>query len=195
MASTAPSLRSLSRAFSVARPHVRSANPGLRATIFGAYGFVGRYVTNLLAADGVQCIIPWRGDDMEWRHLKVNGDLGIVMPRPYSPRDKDSMRRCIEGSDIVINLCGKVRAPEPAEGPDRRARAGVGCRPAPCSLPARSQPSRACLPPPPPSILLPLALTPLPPSSHPRCALRPGRTTRPSTTCPGSSTPPSMTCT
>ena len=109
MASTAPSLRSLSRAFSVARPHVRSANPGLRATIFGAYGFVGRYVTNLLAADGVQCIIPWRGDDMEWRHLKVNGDLGIVMPRPYSPRDKDSMRRCIEGSDIVINLCGKVR--------------------------------------------------------------------------------------
>ncbi len=92
-----------------ARPHVRSANPGLRATIFGAYGFVGRYVTNLLAADGIQCVIPWRGDDMEWRHLKVNGDLGIVMPRPFSPRDKDSVRRCIEGSDIVINLMGKVR--------------------------------------------------------------------------------------
>ena len=47
---------------------------------------------------------------MEWRHLKVNGDLGIVMPRNYSPKDRDSMRRCIEGSDIVINLCGKVRA-------------------------------------------------------------------------------------
>ena len=101
--------RALATTTTTARPHVRSSNPGLRATIFGAYGFVGRYVTNLLAADGIQCVIPWRGDDMEWRHLKVNGDLGIVMPRPYSPKDKDSMRRCIEGSDIVINLCGKVR--------------------------------------------------------------------------------------
>jgi hypothetical protein len=27
---------------------VRSANSGLRATIFGAYGFVGRYVTALV---------------------------------------------------------------------------------------------------------------------------------------------------
>jgi hypothetical protein len=27
---------------------VRSATTGLRATIFGAYGFVGRYVTGLL---------------------------------------------------------------------------------------------------------------------------------------------------
>jgi len=88
---------------------IRCASPGLRATIFGAYGFVGRYVTSLLAGDGVQCIIPWRGDDMEWRHLKVCGDLGVVIPRPYSPKDTDSIRRCIEGSDIVINLVGKVR--------------------------------------------------------------------------------------
>ena len=98
------------RALSVARPAVRCASPGLRATIFGAYGFVGRYVTSLLAGDGVQCIIPWRGDDMEWRHLKVAGDIGVVVPRPYSPKDIDSMRRCIEGSDIVINLIGKVSA-------------------------------------------------------------------------------------
>ena len=50
---------------------VRSTTTGLRATVFGAYGFVGRYVTALLAAGGTQCIIPYRGDDMEWRHLKV----------------------------------------------------------------------------------------------------------------------------
>jgi hypothetical protein len=61
------------------------------------------------AASGVQCIIPWRGDDMEWRHLKVAGDLGVVAPVPFNPRDDDSIHRALEGSDIVINLIGKVR--------------------------------------------------------------------------------------
>lgn len=46
---------------------------------------------------------------MEWRHLKVMGDLGVVAPVPFSPRDEDSIHRAIEGSDIVINLIGKVR--------------------------------------------------------------------------------------
>lgn len=50
---------------------LRSTSNGLKATIFGAYGFVGRYVTALLASGGTQCVIPYRGDDMEWRHLKV----------------------------------------------------------------------------------------------------------------------------
>ena len=88
---------------------VRMASPALRATVFGAYGFVGNYVVSKLAADGIQCMIPWRGDDMEWRHLKVQGDLGVVQPINYSPRDDDSIRRSVEGSDIVINLIGKVR--------------------------------------------------------------------------------------
>jgi NADH dehydrogenase (ubiquinone) 1 alpha subcomplex subunit 9 len=44
---------------------------------------------------------------MEWRHLKVAGDLGIVAPVNYSPRDTDSIRRAIAGSDVVINLIGK----------------------------------------------------------------------------------------
>ena len=51
---------------------LRSTSTGLKATIFGAYGFVGRYVTALIASGGTQCIIPFRGDDMEWRHLKVS---------------------------------------------------------------------------------------------------------------------------
>lgn len=44
---------------------------------------------------------------MEWRHLKVMGDLGGVVPVPFNPRDVDSIRRAVEGSDIVINLIGK----------------------------------------------------------------------------------------
>jgi NADH dehydrogenase (ubiquinone) 1 alpha subcomplex subunit 9 len=44
---------------------------------------------------------------MVWRHLKVMGDLGVVTPMPFHPRDVDSIRRAVSGSDIVINLVGK----------------------------------------------------------------------------------------
>jgi len=70
-----------------------------------------RLVRPSAAGSGTQCVIPYRGDDMEWRHLKVMGDLGVVTPFTFSPRDLDTMKRAIEGSDIVINLIGKVRAP------------------------------------------------------------------------------------
>lgn len=105
---SATSAPAASRAMSLkAGSLVRSSNSGLRATIFGAYGSVGRYVTSLLAGSGVQCVVPFRGDDMEWRHLKVMGDLGIVAPMPFSPNNIDTVRRAIEGSDIVVNLIGK----------------------------------------------------------------------------------------
>jgi NADH dehydrogenase (ubiquinone) 1 alpha subcomplex subunit 9 len=86
---------------------VRSSNPSLRAVVFGAYGQVGRGVVSLLAGNGVQCVVPWRGDDMEWRHLKVMGDIGVVAPMPFSPRDEASIDRAMEGCDIVVNLIGK----------------------------------------------------------------------------------------
>lgn len=35
------------------------------------------------------------------------GDLGVVAPVPFNPRDDDSIHRALEGSDIVINLIGK----------------------------------------------------------------------------------------
>ncbi|KAA0156691.1 hypothetical protein FNF27_01168 [Cafeteria roenbergensis] len=88
-------------------PKLRSAKTGIRATVFGAYGFLGKYVVSLLAGEGTQCMIPFRGDDMEWRHLRVCGDYGMVTPVPFSPRDEDSMMRATEGSDVVINLMGK----------------------------------------------------------------------------------------
>jgi hypothetical protein len=60
---------------------------------------------------------------MEWRHLKVMGDLGVVTPFTFSPRDLDTMKRAIEGSDIVINLIGKVSAPHGAHAQALSARA------------------------------------------------------------------------
>lgn len=50
---------------------------------------------------------------MEWRHLKVMGDLGVVAPLPFNPKDDDSIHRALEGSDIVINLIGKVSGSRP----------------------------------------------------------------------------------
>ena len=44
---------------------------------------------------------------MEWRHLKVMGDIGVVAPMPFSPRDEATIDRAMEGCDIVINLIGK----------------------------------------------------------------------------------------
>eukprot|EP00949_MAST-11_sp_MAST-11-sp1_P002568 g2568.t1 len=78
-----------------------------RIAIFGATGMLGRYVVNALGKEGHTMLIPYRGDDMEWRHLKPLGDLGKVNPMPYSPRDEDSMREAIRGCDVVINLVGK----------------------------------------------------------------------------------------
>lgn len=78
-----------------------------KVTVFGATGMVGRYVVNALGKAGNTVMIPYRGDDLEWRHLKLMGDLGKINPMPYSVRDEESVRDAIRGSDIVINLVGK----------------------------------------------------------------------------------------
>lgn len=59
------------------------------------------------AGDGARCVIPFRGDDMEWRDLRVMGDLGMIVPMPFSPLDDASIRATIRNSDVVINLAGK----------------------------------------------------------------------------------------
>jgi NADH dehydrogenase (ubiquinone) 1 alpha subcomplex subunit 9 len=65
-------------------------------TIFGSTGFVGRYVVNRLGEDtghacksmkkltrcagriGTQMMLPYRGDELDTRHLKLMGDLGQI---------------------------------------------------------------------------------------------------------------------
>ena len=56
----------------------RSSNSGITATVFGAYGFVGRYLINELGACGSRVYVPFRGCEMEPRHLKPMFDLGQV---------------------------------------------------------------------------------------------------------------------
>ena len=57
----------------------RSSFSGLVVTVFGATGFVGRYVVNRLGRMGSQVIVPYRGDEHDYRHLRLMGDLGQVV--------------------------------------------------------------------------------------------------------------------
>ncbi|KAG9790941.1 NADH-ubiquinone oxidoreductase 40 kDa subunit, mitochondrial [Exophiala dermatitidis] len=84
----------------------RSSLGGHTVTVFGAYGFLGRYIVNRLARRGNQVVIPFR-DDMAKRHLKVSGDLGRVSFMEFDVRNTQSIEESVRHSDMVFNLIGK----------------------------------------------------------------------------------------
>ncbi|XP_033370421.1 NADH dehydrogenase [ubiquinone] 1 alpha subcomplex subunit 9, mitochondrial isoform X2 [Parus major] len=91
-------------------PHGRSGRSsvsGIVATVFGATGFLGRYVVNRLGRIGSQVIIPYRCDQYDLMYLRPMGDLGQLLFMEWDCRDKDSIRRAVEHSNVVINLIGK----------------------------------------------------------------------------------------
>lgn len=51
---------------------------GITATVFGATGFLARYIINTLAKAGSQVVMPYRCDDLDVQHLRTMGDLGQV---------------------------------------------------------------------------------------------------------------------
>jgi NAD(P)-dependent dehydrogenase (short-subunit alcohol dehydrogenase family) len=57
----------------------RSSFSGVVATVFGATGFLGRYIVNRLGRVGSQVIVPFRGDEHDYRHLRPMGDLGQLV--------------------------------------------------------------------------------------------------------------------
>ncbi|KAG5343365.1 NDUA9 dehydrogenase, partial [Acromyrmex heyeri] len=85
----------------------RSSFNGIVCTVFGAGGFVGRYVCNRLGKIGTQLIIPYRGDMYDCLPLKLCGDLGQILFHPFHLRDDESIRKCIKYSNVVINLIGR----------------------------------------------------------------------------------------
>ncbi|OBS64296.1 hypothetical protein A6R68_07167 [Neotoma lepida] len=85
----------------------RSSVSGVVATVFGATGFLGRYVVNHLGRMGSQVIIPYRCDIYDTMHLRPMGDLGQIIFLEWDPRDKDSIRRAVQHSNVVINLVGR----------------------------------------------------------------------------------------
>ncbi len=63
----------------------RSSFSGVVATVFGATGFIGRYVVNRLGRMGSQVVVPYRGDEHDYRHLCPMGDLGQIVFRVSHP--------------------------------------------------------------------------------------------------------------
>ncbi|XP_051011383.1 NADH dehydrogenase [ubiquinone] 1 alpha subcomplex subunit 9, mitochondrial [Acomys russatus] len=85
----------------------RSSVSGVVATVFGATGFLGRYVVNHLGRMGSQVIIPYRCDTYDTMHLRPMGDLGQLTFLEWDARDKDSIRKAVQHSNVVINLIGR----------------------------------------------------------------------------------------
>jgi len=90
-----------------AGPGGRASNAGVKVAVFGAGGFLGRYVCCDLGTNGALAYIGMRGDEFELRHLRPMFDLGRSRFVFYSPRDRDSMAEVIADADVVINMIGK----------------------------------------------------------------------------------------
>jgi len=85
----------------------RSSVSGITATIFGASGFLGKYVVNKFGRIGSKSVLPYRGDEVDVRHLKLAGDLGVINPVESSIRKIEDIEAAVAGSNVVINLLGK----------------------------------------------------------------------------------------
>lgn len=85
----------------------RSSSSGIAATVFGATGFLGRYVVNRLGRMGSQIVIPHRCDQYDLMYFRPMGDLGQILFMEWDARNKESIQRAIEHSNVVINLVGR----------------------------------------------------------------------------------------
>ncbi|PKA55678.1 NADH dehydrogenase [ubiquinone] 1 alpha subcomplex subunit 9, mitochondrial [Apostasia shenzhenica] len=85
----------------------RSSVSGIVAAVFGATGFLGRYLVQQLAKMGSQILVPFRGSEDSHRHLKLMGDLGQIVPMKYNPRDEKSIKAVMAKANIVLNLIGR----------------------------------------------------------------------------------------
>ncbi|MCJ1274159.1 NADH-ubiquinone oxidoreductase 40 kDa subunit [Puttea exsequens] len=84
----------------------RSALGGHTVTVFGATGFLGRYIVHRLASRGCTVVVPFR-EEMAKRHLKPTGDLGKVIFMEYDLRNTASLEESVRHSDMVYNLVGR----------------------------------------------------------------------------------------
>jgi NADH dehydrogenase len=77
-------------------------------TIFGAGGFIGRYVVQNLFKSGVRIRAAQRDPKAAW-FLKPLGGLGQTQFVAADVRSFDSVARAVAGADVVINLVGILK--------------------------------------------------------------------------------------
>jgi NADH dehydrogenase len=78
---------------------------GRRITVFGASGFIGRYVVKRLAASGAIVRAAMR-DPVAGAFLKPMGTVGQVVPMRADITDREAVVEAVHGADSVINLVG-----------------------------------------------------------------------------------------
>lgn len=79
-------------------------------TVFGAGGFLGRYVAQSLLKTGVRIRVAERDPRRAW-YLKPLGGLGQVQFVRADVTDKAAVAAAVQGSDAVINLVGILKGP------------------------------------------------------------------------------------
>ena len=75
------------------------------ATVFGGSGFIGRYVVKRLAKKGFVVRVAVR-DPEAALFLKPMGAVGQVVPLFASVANETTVRRAVDGADLVVNLVG-----------------------------------------------------------------------------------------
>mmetsp|Transcript_32446 Transcript_32446/g.62082 ORF Transcript_32446/g.62082 Transcript_32446/m.62082 type:complete len:420 (-) Transcript_32446:258-1517(-) len=97
----------------------KASDAGVKVCVFGATGFLGRYVCSGLGSNGVLTYIGSRGDEFEYRHLRTIFELGRAKYQFYSSRDRQSMADLIADADVVVNLVGKYYDTKALEDTDK----------------------------------------------------------------------------
>lgn len=78
--------------------------------MFGATGFLGRYLVNQLAVAGHRVVLPYRCDELDVQHLRQMGDLGQVVQVPgFDVRSKAAIQHAVSDSNAVFNLIAARR--------------------------------------------------------------------------------------
>ena len=74
-------------------------------TVFGASGFIGRYVVQEIARSGARIRAAVRRPERAG-FLRTMGDVGQITPIAANVRDDASVAAAVDGADTVINLVG-----------------------------------------------------------------------------------------
>ena len=84
------------------------------ATVFGASGFIGRYVVKRLAAAG-HVVRAAGTDSRSAEFLRPMGRVGQVVPWFGPITDDSAVARAVEGASLVVNLVGVLAEARPGQ--------------------------------------------------------------------------------
>lgn len=74
-------------------------------TVFGGSGFVGKHLVQALAREGYRVRVAVRRPDLAGE-TRMFGSVGQILPIQANLRNEASVRRAVDGADIVVNLVG-----------------------------------------------------------------------------------------